>query len=102
MHALLCQRFNDHQSELAQLDSVTCELRMTGDDAQNIARRRIRFHPEQEIRGGQIEEAESMRLDDLPAMQHFTKFAPGLGHADGEDRVARLRRSQLVADGTDT
>ena len=36
--------------------------------ADDVAMRRVRFHPEQQVRRGQVEEVQHVRLEDLPVV----------------------------------
>ena len=101
MHALFRQSLDYRQPELAQLDTGARQLRIGFDQAGDIAGGRIAIHAQQKIGRREIEEAERVRLDHLSAVNDLAQQLRGARDTHCHDRVASLRRCQLMADGTD-
>lgn len=102
MDPLAAQPFDDLLAELADPYPVAGKLGVCPGKADDIAVRRVRLGAEQEIRGGEVEEAEGVRLDDLRQVEHLAQVDPGGWRHDGEDLVACLRRCDQVADRADS
>ena len=88
-------------AELAQTDAAPREVRVGGEHADEVARRRVAVHAEQQVRRRQVEEAERVRLHDLREVQDAAQVGRGLRDPHRENRVARLRRRDQVADRAD-
>jgi hypothetical protein len=87
--------------ELAQPDPPPCHLRFGLHQPEQVAGGRIVVHTEQQVGRREVEEAEHVRLDDLPevgdaALQHGRRR-----DEHGVDRLGRLRRRQQVAHRAD-
>src|SRR5579859_4474639 len=90
------QQLNDALTELAEGHPIGANLRMALRDMQDASLLGIGIHTEQQIRGGEIEEAERVRLDKLRQIQNAPQVRRDRRNLHGEDSVACLRRSDEV------
>jgi hypothetical protein len=66
MDAFAGQACDDLLAESAQRDAVLGKLWVVLDDADQVSPRRIGVEAEQQVRRREMEEAQRVRLDDLP------------------------------------
>jgi hypothetical protein len=102
MHALFGQGFDNLQAEPAQLDAGACKVWIVFDQTEDVARCRIAVHAEQKIGGRKIEKAQSVRLEDLGAVDQFAQQLSRRRYSDRHDGIACLGRRQLMADRANT
>jgi hypothetical protein len=95
------QAFDHLLAELAQPDAVAGKLGISGRNAEEIAALRRMVHAQQQIRGGQVEEAECVRLNDLAEVEDAAQLSGGFRDGDRQQLIARLGRGQRMADRTD-
>ena len=101
MDALAGQSLDHLLAEPAQRDAVPGELRMILDHADQVAPRRIGVEAEQQVGRRQMEEAQRVGLDDLPAMHDFAQLRRRWRDAHAHDGFARLGRGEQMADRAD-
>ena len=78
VHALAPQPLDDLLAEAAQADRLEGELRVGGDDAEDVADGRVGIEAQQQVRAGQVEEVHAVALDNLP---HVHQLAQQHGRA---------------------
>ena len=74
MDALLRQPLDHLLAELAQRDAVARQLGMLLDQPSDVAAGRVGVHAQQQVRRGEMEEAERVRLHDLRAVQQLAQL----------------------------
>ena len=74
---------------------------MLGDQAEDVARGRLGVPAEEKVGAAEMEEAEGMRLEDLPQIHQPAQLDRGRRDLHREQHIARLRRRQQMADGAD-
>jgi len=99
--ALAGESFDDLLAELAEADAAAAEFRIGPHDAEDVAVLGIGVHAEKEIGGGEIEEAESVRLENLREIQDAAEFHGRGRDADGKQRVTGFGGGKEMADGAD-
>src|SRR5208337_161866 len=62
-------------------DAVAGQVGVRGENAKNIALRRVGVHAQQQVGRRKMEEAEGVRLHDLAAVQQLAQFGGRLGDA---------------------
>ena len=104
MDPLACRDADDLLAELPHQHGLARDLRKRLDDADDVAVRRVRLHPEQQIRRRQMEEVQHVRLEDLPVVHQPPHLVGGGGQRvrpHAADHVHRLGRAQVMAHRTD-
>lgn len=99
--ALAAQRLDHLLAEAAQPDPVTGQLRVRTQHAEQVASTGLGVEAEQQIRRGQVEEAEDVGLGDLGQVHDAAQVDGGRGRLGGQDLVAGLGRGDQVADRAD-
>ncbi len=99
--ALAAQPLDDLLAPLAQLDAVPCQLRVLAGDADDVADRRVRVEPEQQVGRREVEEGQGVALDDLAQVDDPPQVRAGGRGLDGHDVVHGLGRGDEVADRAD-
>lgn len=103
MHAFAADVANHLLSELAKGDALESDLRLMGEDAHNVSVFEGAIKPEKEIRGGQMKEMQSVRLQHLAKVQQSTKLFCGRCQLiDAHQLIDRLGGRKMVADRTDS
>ena len=95
------QQFDDLLAELPQADARAGQVGVGGDHAEDVPRGRVAVHAEEQVGGAEVEEAQRVRLDDLPQVHQATELLGRLGDLHREDDVTGLRRGHQVAHGAD-
>ncbi len=94
--------FDDFLAELAGQHSHARQIGKGGGDAEHIAFRDLALEAKQQIRRGQMEEVQRVRLNHLPVVEQPAQFFCGRGErAIAGDQVHRLGRGEMVADRAD-
>ena len=101
VHALAPQPLDDLLAEAAQADRFEGELRVGGDDAEDVADGRVGIEAQDEVRAGQVEEVHPVGLHHLRHVQKLPQQhrRPRQFHPD--DGVAGLGGGQVMADRAD-
>ena len=99
--ALAPDRLDHLLAEAAQPDPVAGQLRVGPQHPEQVPAGRLGVEAEQQIRRGQVEEAEGVGLHDLGQVQDPAQVGPGRGRLGGQDLVAGLGRGDQVADRAD-
>ena len=95
------QSFDHLLAELAQPDAVAGKLGISGGNTEKIAGFRRMVHAEQQVRGGKVEKAERMRLDELAEVEDAAQLCSGFRDGDRQQLVAGLGRGERMADRAD-
>ena len=98
---LAAETFDDLLAEAAQRDPVPGQLRMGRHHAEQVPAGGVGVEAEQQVRGGEVEEAQCVRLHDLGEVHHPPQVGAGRRGLHGEDLVARLGGGDQVADRAD-
>ena len=98
VHPAGAEAGNDGLAELAQLDRLDGQLRVSGVNADHVADRRIGVEAEQQIRSGQLEDMHGVRLDDLPHVHELAQQLRRPRELGSDDLIAGLSRCQVMAD----
>ena len=101
MDALAAQDFDNALPELPQPDAAAREVRLHLQQAEDVALGRVRIEAQQQIGRGQMEEAQGMRLQDLPVVHQAAQQRRHRRDLDAEQGVAGLGARQHVAHGAD-
>src|ERR1700735_1581723 len=101
MDALPCQACDDLLAKSAQRYAIFGELRVVLDDADQVSACRIGVEAEQQVGGREMEEAQRVRLDDLPAVHDFAKLRSGRRDTHAHDGLSGLGRGEQLADRAD-
>jgi hypothetical protein len=102
VNTLAAEALDDLLSELAQLDAVASEFRVLFQDTEDVALGGIGVHAEQEVRRGQVEQTQSMRLDHLGKTEDAAQFVSRRRNLDRQELIASLGRGNQVADRANT
>ncbi len=101
MDALGAEQLDDVLAEAAQSDAGQAQVGPCGGDAEDVARRGVGLHAQQQIRRGEMEEAQGVRLDHLGHIQQAAQLRGGMRNADRHDGFAGLGGGQQVRDRAD-
>ena len=91
MDLLPTQNLNDLLSEAAQPDSLSGYRWMHFDDAHDISFGRVRGMAQEQVRRRQVEETESMRLDNLSEIHESAQFDCRLWNLHGQQPIPGFR-----------
>ena len=101
MDALAAEPLDDALAELAQADAVAGELGVLLRNAEDVAGGRIGVHAEQQVGRREMEQAQSVRLDDLRQFENAAQLVGGRRNSYRQQRVAGLGGGDQVADRAD-
>ncbi len=102
MNPLARQDLDDLLADLPQADAVARHLRHGCGDAHQIARFRRRVHTEQQVGGGEMKDAQRVRLQDLRHVQNAAQTLAVGRDAHCQNRVTGFTGGDQVAYRTDT
>src|ERR1035438_4120281 len=100
MNSFSAETLDDLLAKLAQANAVAGNLGIFFGDAEDVVLDRIRVHAEDQIRRGQVEEAEGVRLQNLGESEDAAQFIGGGRNPNGEQLVASLGGGDEMADRT--
>ncbi len=94
-------RLDDGLAERTKPDSSTGDLGLGGHQSEDVPGGRVRVHPQQQIGGAEVEEAEGVALGDLAEVGEGPQCHSSRGGLHAHDGVTGLGGRQQVADRTD-
>src|SRR5579863_1544193 len=101
VNAFVAEQFDDALTEAAQADAGAAEFRVGRGETDDVAHLGIGIHAQQQVGGGEIEEAERVRLHHLRQVQHAPQLRGGMRNAHGHDGLAGLSRGDEMRDWAD-
>src|SRR5262245_26569325 len=101
MNFLSAQCFNNFLAELPQTNTSTRNIRIASREPKHISLFRSSVPAEKKIRRAQMEETESMTLNNLPEIYQSSQLVRGWRNFDGKDRIPGLCRSEHMTDRAD-
>ena len=105
MDAFAGQRGDHGLSDLPQADAVAGHRGVILQQPKDVAADGLGIHAEEQVRGGEVEEAQGMGLDHLGAVEQPTQIPAGRRHSCSQNGIAGLGRGQGVThreDAADT
>ncbi len=98
----LAADLSDHLlPKLPQANPLERELWVRLDHAGHVADRGVGVEAEEQVRRGEVEQVERVRLNELPHVHQLANQPGWPGQLLAHDRVTRLGRGQVVADRAD-
>src|SRR5271166_6535689 len=101
MNLLASQKLNDLLAELSEANAPAGELGLGGNQPENVPADRVAVHAQDQIRSAEMEERQSMGLDDLAQVHEPPQLVRRRRYRHREDRIAGFGRGKQMADRTD-
>ena len=96
VRAAPADHLGDALAQAAELERVARDLGKGAQQGDDVALRRVRVDAEEQVRRGEREEVDGVRVDDRGAVERLAQQVRRRGRGDAEDLVDCPRRGQMV------